>query len=65
MAEHGRAKELLDRWRDLERQLQSAQDRQRVALVAEIARVKREYAKAFEDVADEGPSPHGQDPAAA
>jgi hypothetical protein len=38
-----RAKELLDRWRELQRQLEHAQPRQRGALSAEIDQVKREY----------------------
>jgi hypothetical protein len=38
-----RAKELLDRWRELERQLERAQPRQRATLRADIERIKREY----------------------
>jgi hypothetical protein len=40
-----RAKELLDRWRELQRQLERAQPRQRGPLSAEIERVKREYSQ--------------------
>jgi hypothetical protein len=41
---------LLNRWRELERQLERARWYQRRALKAEIDRVKRDYAQTVEEV---------------
>jgi hypothetical protein len=58
-----RAKDLLDRWRELERQLENAQRDQRASLWMEIERVKREYSDVVELIAQGNASdPEGRTP---
>jgi DNA-binding protein H-NS len=58
-----RAKDLLDRWRELERQLENAQRDQRASLWTEIERVKREYSDVVELIAQGNASdPEGRAP---
>jgi hypothetical protein len=47
---HPRVKELLDTWRELERQLETADAELRAKLAAEIERIHREYVEATEIV---------------
>jgi DNA-binding protein H-NS len=48
---HPRVKELLDTWRELERQLETADAELREKVTAEIERIHREYVEATEIVA--------------
>jgi len=50
-----RAKELLDRWRELERQLEQARADQRAALIAEIERIRDEHRTVVEHVMESEP----------
>lgn len=58
-----RAKELLDRWRELERELETARIWRRRAIRAEIERVKREYNEIIELIARrDATGPEGRTP---